>query len=72
MAIVLQEPKYKAIVEKLKKKRFEVGLTQVQVAERLGVFQEDISRIETLQTQLDILMLLKLCDLYKCKINEVL
>nr|WP_208407413.1 helix-turn-helix transcriptional regulator [Amycolatopsis granulosa] len=41
--------------------RKEAGLTQVQVAERLGVPQSFVSKYETGERRLDVIELIKVC-----------
>lgn len=43
---VLDDPRYGALIETLKKARKEAGLSQAQLAERLGITQSDVSRME--------------------------
>lgn len=57
----LHSPDYKKFVELLKKVRCESGLTQVELAQRLGVHQSLISKIEKQERRIDILELMHLC-----------
>jgi ribosome-binding protein aMBF1 (putative translation factor) len=49
----LQAPDYKRMVEKLRLARQEAGLTQVEVAERLGQPQPYVSKIERGERRID-------------------
>ncbi len=60
---------YKEIVEKLKSARKESGLTQLLVAEKLGVTQSYISKIEIGQLEVGIIQLKKLANLYNKKLD---
>jgi len=60
---------YKKITEKLRNARIESGLTQEQVAEKLGKPQSYISKSEAGERRLDITELKKFADLYKKTIN---
>lgn len=55
---------YRVILAKLKDARIQKGLTQNEVAHRLGVGQSFISKIESGQYRLDIIQLQVLGKLY--------
>lgn len=55
---------YKVFVEHLKKARVEAGLTQVQVAKKLGRPQSHISNVESGQQRVDIIELKRFAKLY--------
>lgn len=61
----IHNKEYQAIVERLKKARMEVGLTQVDVAQLLGKPQSYISKIELGERRLDVLELKRLIKIYK-------
>lgn len=52
------------MLEKLRSARLEAGLTQVQVAERLGAPQTFVSKVETGERRIDPFELLELAALY--------
>lgn len=56
---------HKKIVERLKQARFESGLSQVEVAEKLGRTQSYLSKIESGQRRFDVLQLKEFAKLYK-------
>ena len=56
---------HNAIVERLKKARFEAGLGQVEVAKKLGKTQSYLSKIESGQRRFDVLQLKEFAKLYK-------
>ena len=56
---------HNAIVERLKKARFESGLGQVEVAKKLGKTQSYLSKIESGQRRFDVLQLKEFAKLYK-------
>ena len=60
---------HNAIVERLKKARFETGLGQVEVAKKLGKTQSYVSKIESGQRRFDVLQLKEFAKLYKKDIN---
>ena len=53
------------IVERLKEARLEIGLGQVEVAEKLGRTQSYVSKIESGQRRFDVLQLKEFAKLYK-------
>lgn len=53
------------IVERLKEARIELGLGQVEVAEKLGRTQSYVSKIESGQRRFDVLQLKEFAKLYK-------
>jgi transcriptional regulator with XRE-family HTH domain len=56
---------HNAIIERLKKARFESGLSQIEVAEKLGRTQSYVSKIESGQRRFDVLQLKEFAKLYK-------
>lgn len=52
------------MIDKLIKVRKELGLKQSDVAEKLGVHQVDISKIETRIRRLDVVELADLAEIY--------
>ena len=56
---------HNAIVERLKKARFESGLGQIEVAEKLGRTQSYVSKIESGQRRFDVLQLKEFAKIYK-------
>ena len=63
---------YKAILQKLKKARKKSGLTQTEIAKKLGKPQSFISKIENGERRLDIIELKKMLKLYKIDIKDIL
>jgi transcriptional regulator with XRE-family HTH domain len=55
---IIYEPRYQAIIARLVGARKDIGLTQEELADRLGINQPELSRIETCQRQIDLLELL--------------
>ena len=60
---------HNAIVERLKKARFEAGLGQIEVAKKLGKTQSYLSKIESGQRRFDVLQLKKFAKIYKKSVN---
>ena len=63
---------YRIILKKLKKARNKSGLTQVEIAKKLGKPQSFISKIENGERRLDIIELKKIVTLYKLDVNDLL
>ena len=53
---------YQRVIARLRAKREEKGVTQMQLAERLGVNQTFVSRIETCDRRLDLIELRQICQ----------
>ena len=60
---------HNAIVERLKKARFESGLGQVEASKKLGKTQSYLSKIESGQRRFDVLQLKEFAKLYKKDLN---
>ena len=54
-------PEYKLLVQLLREIREKAGLTQVQLAERIGESQVYVSRLERGETRVDVVQLRTLC-----------
>lgn len=63
---------YAIFVERLKAARLEIGLTQVQVAKKLGRPQSHISNIESGQQRVDVVELKRFATMYKKDITYFL
>ena len=68
----IQTKEYAYFVEKLRKARLEAGLTQTQVAKKIGRPQSHISNIESGQQRVDIIELKRFTKLYGKTINYFL
>ena len=60
---------YKNIIERLKKARIEVGLSQQAVADKLDKPQSYISKIESGERRLDIAEMKRIAEIYKKDIS---
>ena len=56
------KPQYELFLERLLALRTEKGLAQTEVAERLGVPQQYISRFEQGETRMDVVQLWRYCN----------
>jgi transcriptional regulator with XRE-family HTH domain len=67
-----QTKEYAYFVERLRKARDESGLTQVEVAKKLGRPQSHISNVESGQQRVDVVELQRFARIYKKQINYFL
>lgn len=56
--------RYQILIKRLREARAEAGLSQVEVAKRLGLIQPLISRIESGERKIDPIEFSELCKLY--------
>ena len=54
---------YQRVIARLRAKREEKGVTQMQLAEKLGVNQTFVSKVEICERRLDIVELLTICEI---------
>lgn len=57
----IHTPEYKLFVELLRETRQKAGLTQIQLAEKIGENQVFVSRLERGETRVDVVQLRTLC-----------
>ena len=50
----LRDPRYREVIDRLKLRRLELGLSQQMLAERLGLHKQFVSRVELGERRLDI------------------
>lgn len=60
------------INDNLKSARLDLGLTQEQVAQKVGITRQALSHYESGRSQPDIDMLISLCKVYNTDINDIL
>lgn len=63
-------PEYEAFLGLLKKGRLDRGLTQVELAERLGVTQSVVSKVERGERRLDVVELHKWCEALETPLTD--
>lgn len=63
---------YKEIIERLKKTRINVGLSQQAVADKLGKPQSYISKIESGERRLDVAEMKKFSEIYRKSVDYFL
>jgi transcriptional regulator with XRE-family HTH domain len=68
----IQTKEYAYLVDRMKKARIEAGLTQVEVAKKIGRPQSHISNIESGQQRIDVIELKRFAQLYGKRIGYFL
>ena len=68
----IQTKEYAYLVDRMKKARVEAGLTQVEVAKKIGRPQSHISNIESGQQRIDVIELKRFAQLYGKRIGYFL
>lgn len=58
----IHQKRYHIMIALLRNKREAIGMTQIQLAERLDVSQTVISKIETCERRLDVVELIDVCN----------
>jgi transcriptional regulator with XRE-family HTH domain len=64
--------KYDQLLKALRQTRKKAGLTQLQVAKKLGVYASYISKCESGERRIDVIELADFCRLYGVLLNEFL
>lgn len=65
MTKTIHHPAYVAMIERLRKRRLELGLTQEDVASNLKVHRTWLCKVETLERRLDVIETCDLCRIYR-------
>ena len=65
------DPAYTRMIERLKRQRQELGLTQAHVANRLGRPRTWVNKLEQCERRLDVIEVRDLCNLYGVDFREV-
>jgi transcriptional regulator with XRE-family HTH domain len=63
---------YKRLITALRQAREQAGLTQGEVADRLGTYASFVSKCESGERRLDVVELATLCRLYRIDLLEFL
>lgn len=72
MSKSIYSKEYEKIIERLRKARIEEGLTQQQVANKLGKPQSYVSKIESGERRLDVVEIKKFAKIYEKQTNYFL
>jgi len=72
VAKTLGSPKHKALIALLIEKREAVGLTQTDLASKLGEYQSFVARLESGQRRVDVVEFLKLASVLNFDPHELL
>lgn len=68
----IHTPEYCFFIQALCAERKRLGLSQLEVAEAIGMGQSEISKIESIERRIDILELKQLLKVYRVQNNEKL
>ena len=71
MSTTVYSDDYKKLVERLKRARLDIGLSQQIVAEKLNKPQSYISKVESGERRLDIIEVKALAKVYKKKLEDL-
>jgi len=63
---------YERLLKALRQARKSAGLTQLDVAERLGSYASYVSKCESGERRIDVVELAEFCRLYGIKVRELL
>ena len=63
---------YEKIISRLKQARFDIGLSQQAVANKLGKPQSYVSKIESSERRLDVVEMKKFAEIYKKTVDYFL
>jgi len=58
----IHQKRYHTMIALLRGKREAIGMTQIQLAEKLNVSQTVVSKIETCERRLDVIELIDVCN----------
>lgn len=76
MALAMQKTQhtrqYERLLKALRHARKEAGLTQLDVAERLGTYASYVSKCESGERRIDVVELVEFCRLYNIKVIDLL
>jgi len=72
MSRSLRSPRHRALTDFLIQKRLAAGLTQAEVAKRLGRYQSFVARVENGQKVLDVVELLEFAEALRFDPREAL
>lgn len=71
MTKTIHHPAYVAMIQRLRERRIELGLTQRQVASKLGVPRTWVNKVEAYERRLDFIETVDLCRLYRIKLSDL-
>ena len=66
----LHDPGYSVLVKLIRDARVEAGVTQVDLAQQLGIDQSVISKIEHGQRRIDVIELKRFCDALHISLSD--
>ena len=66
----IHQKRYRTMIALLRKRRETIGMTQIQLAEKLNISQAVVSKIETCERRLDLIELIDVCEAMNVSIVE--
>ncbi|MBK8454049.1 MAG: helix-turn-helix transcriptional regulator [Thiofilum sp.] len=66
----IDDQRYRAVVAAIASERKRLAISQVELAERLGMHQSDISKIEQFERRLDVLEFMRLLEAFRVNENK--
>jgi HTH-type transcriptional regulator/antitoxin HipB len=67
----IYEDRYRELINRLVEHRKTIGMTQTELAERLGWIQSDVSKTERFVRRLDLAETLRFCEVLGLRIEEL-
>ena len=68
----IHDPRYQALIQKLRSARRQLRLRQSDVAKALGTARTWVCKVESCDLRVDILQLVSLCKLYRLRLRDLL
>ena len=68
----IYDPRYRAMVARLRDARMNAGLTQANVARKMGRCRTWVAKIESCELECGLLDLIRFCRVYELEIREVI
>ena len=65
------DPRYRRLIDFLRRRRRELGLTQSLVTDQLGVSRSWLGKVEQCERRIDVIELFRLSDIYEISWSEI-
>ena len=65
----IHDPRYRALINALADERKRLNISQLELADKIGLHQSDISKIELFERRLDVLEFSDFLEVYRVKDN---
>jgi transcriptional regulator with XRE-family HTH domain len=63
---------YRKLISELRRARVQAGMTQKDAADRMGVLNTWISKVENCDIRIDVVQLCRLCGVYDLRVAELI